>query len=186
MAAPILTGSSGATCWITDHHAATPAQAADMATIPTSLAEDLVGELDGAREALGCSTAEILTAALSRTVARSIGDGTLIVDLDIEGTPRVAVPCITRRDLSGAELLAATRSGVTGSAGGRYPRADVRLGFGERAAASDTHVLAVQVRRDGDRALRVDWRFDTRSFDRYTVEELAEQFPLALIEVTSG
>ena len=31
----------------------------------------------------------------------------------------------------------------------------------------------------------VDWWYDTRSFDAATVDELAEQFPLALIELTS-
>src|SRR4051794_3369293 len=30
-----------------------------------------------------------------------------------------------------------------------------------------------------------DWWYDTRSFDAYTVEELTEQLPIALIELTS-
>lgn len=34
--------------------------------------------------------------------------------------------------------------------------------------------------------MTLQWRFDSRSFDDATVQELAEQFPLALIEVTSG
>ena len=33
--------------------------------------------------------------------------------------------------------------------------------------------------------MQLDWWYDTRSFDAYTVEELAEQLPLALIELTS-
>ena len=36
-----------------------------------------------------------------------------------------------------------------------------------------------------DGLVQLDWWYDTRSFDAYTVEELAEQFPLALIEMTS-
>jgi hypothetical protein len=36
-----------------------------------------------------------------------------------------------------------------------------------------------------DGELHLDWWYDTTRFDRYTVEELAEQFPLALFEMTS-
>ncbi len=36
-----------------------------------------------------------------------------------------------------------------------------------------------------DDLVQLDWWYDTRSFDPYTVEELAEQLPLALIELTS-
>ena len=36
-----------------------------------------------------------------------------------------------------------------------------------------------------DDLVQLDWWYDTRSFDRHTVEELAEQLPLALIELTS-
>ena len=36
-----------------------------------------------------------------------------------------------------------------------------------------------------DGLVQLDWWYDTRSFEPYTVEELAEQFPLALIELTS-
>jgi hypothetical protein len=33
--------------------------------------------------------------------------------------------------------------------------------------------------------MQVDWWFDTLRFDRATVQELAEQFPFALIGLTS-
>jgi hypothetical protein len=33
--------------------------------------------------------------------------------------------------------------------------------------------------------LHLDWWYDTSRFDRYTVEELTEQFPFALLEMTS-
>ena len=31
----------------------------------------------------------------------------------------------------------------------------------------------------------LDWWYDTRSFEPYTIEELAEQLPFTLIELTS-
>jgi hypothetical protein len=46
------------------------------------------------------------------------------------------------------------------------------------------HVLELRAYRIGT-VIALDWWFDTRSFDPYTVRELSEQFPLALIELTS-
>jgi hypothetical protein len=46
------------------------------------------------------------------------------------------------------------------------------------------HVLELRAYRDGD-VIALDWWFDGRSFEPYTVQELSEQFPLALIELTS-
>jgi hypothetical protein len=33
--------------------------------------------------------------------------------------------------------------------------------------------------------VHLDWWYDTSQFDPYTIEEVAEQFPRALIEMTS-
>ena len=39
--------------------------------------------------------------------------------------------------------------------------------------------------RTADGHVHMDWWYDTRRLDRYTVEEMTEQFPLALIDLTS-
>ena len=46
------------------------------------------------------------------------------------------------------------------------------------------HALELRIYRSAD-LLHVDWWYDTSRFDPYTVEELTEQFPLALFEMTS-
>ena len=46
------------------------------------------------------------------------------------------------------------------------------------------HSLELRAYRADD-LVQLDWWYDTRSFDRQTIEELAEQLPLALIELTS-
>ena len=46
------------------------------------------------------------------------------------------------------------------------------------------HALEVRIYRTAS-LLHVDWWYDTSRFDPYTVEELTEQFPLALFEMTS-
>ena len=45
-------------------------------------------------------------------------------------------------------------------------------------------MLELRAHRE-DELVQLDWWYDTRSFDRYTVEELAEQLPFTLIELTS-
>jgi hypothetical protein len=46
------------------------------------------------------------------------------------------------------------------------------------------HALELRAYRDSG-VMHVDWWFDSSRFDRATIQELAEQFPFALIELTS-
>ncbi|MGV0812623.1 polyketide synthase [Mycolicibacterium boenickei] len=186
MSVSVLPDASGS--WIADHGTAGPPLSSDMATVRRSLDEVLTAELHGAQAAMGCTAEDVLLAALARTVARTIGEGMLVVDVvsapGRAGSRRVAVPCVSRRGLSGSELLAAARRGG-GSAGHRS--ADVSLGYGEGPDAGEFgHPLALRIHCESATTTGLHWRFDTRGFDHYTVEELADQFPLALIEVTSG
>ncbi|MDV3124743.1 hypothetical protein M1247_07455 [Mycobacterium sp. 21AC1] len=194
MAAPVLADSSCVTCWFADYSAVTPARPTDIARLSSKLDDVLAAELAGAQEAMGATAEEILLAALARSVARTMGNGVLTVDVD--NTPdnegfRVGLRCDSRRDLSGPELLAATRDAVDARGHVECPRADVRFSYQKSAArpAEDgAHPLSLYAYTDAGpvAGIRLDWTFDARSFDWNTVEELSEQFPLALIEVTSG
>ena len=53
-----------------------------------------------------------------------------------------------------------------------------------RPETPTAHALELRAYR-ADGLVQLDWWYDTRSFDAYTVEELTEQLPLALIELTS-
>ncbi len=189
MSVSVLPDASGTGSWIADYGTAGPPHVADMATVWSSLDEVLAAELYGAQEALGCTVEDLLLAALARAVGRTIGEGMLVVDVangpDQSGFCRVGVPCTSRRDLSASDLLAAARCGA---GGGDFPSADVSFayGVGLPRAGESGHPLAVHIHCDTETTLRLHWWFDTRGFDHCTVEELAEQFPLALIEVTSG
>lgn len=178
----------GTGSWIADYGTVGPPGVADIATVSSSFDEVLSGELHGAAIAMDCTAEELLLAALGRTVARTIGEGILVVDVasgpERAGFRRIGVPCLAHRGLSGAELLAAARPSVDG---GDHPAADVSLAYGGAPRAGQTeHPLAVHVDGDAATTTRVVWQFDSRRFDHCTVQELAEQFPLALIEVTSG
>lgn len=188
MSVSVLPDAYGTGSWIADYGTAGPPVASDMATVSSSLDDVLSAELSGAQVAMGCTAEELLLAALGRTVARTIGEGMLTIDVvsgpERAGFRRVGVSCVRHRGLSGPELLAAARPSP-GSAD--HPSADMSFAYGDgpRAGQSD-HALALHIHDDTATTTRLDWLFDSRRFEHGTVHELAEQFPLALIEVTSG
>lgn len=188
MSVSVLPDSYGTGSWIADYGTVGPPVAADIVTVSSALDTVLSAELHGAAIAMDCSAEELLLAALGRTVARTIGEGTLVVDVvsgpERAGFRRVAVPCLGTRGLSGVELLAAAQRGVDGA---NHRSADVSLAYGGGSRSGQSgHALAVQLDDGTEDTMTLQWRFDSRSFDDATVQELAEQFPLALIEVTSG
>lgn len=188
MSVSVLPDAYGSGSWIADYGTVGPPAVSDMAVVSSGLDDVLSVELHEAQIALGCTAEDLLLAALGRTVARAIGDGVLTVDVvsgpERAGYRRVGVSCVSHRGMSGPELLAVARPGVDN---GGHPSADMSFAYGEgpRAGQSD-HPLALHIHRDTETTMRLLWRFDSRRFDRCTVDELAEQFPLALIEVTSG
>jgi hypothetical protein len=185
MVAPLL--HSGTTCWFSDYPTSTRPQESDMAKVTSALDEVLDAELAGARAAMGSSVEEILLAALGRTVARTIGDGVLDVAVGGAAPRRASVACGSHRNLSGYDLLATVSVPSDGTEG--PTGADVHFRYdadGQGSAVPAGHSLALHVHHDSAAGLRLDWWYDARGFDHATVAELAEQFPLALIEVTSG
>jgi hypothetical protein len=160
--------------------------------------EEVTAEVDGATEWLGVATDEILLAALGRAIARTIGDG--VVAVDVTGDRRWllhAIPllCAPTQQAGPTELLghvhrmlgevptpAASLSSevflnyIGTLPDGTTPMYETPPGLG--------YALELRVYRT-DGLLHLDWWYDTTRFDRYTIEELMEQFPLALFEMTS-
>jgi hypothetical protein len=168
----------------------------DTLSIPPS--DEVTAEVDGATEWLGVAADEILLAALGRTIARTIGDG--VVAVDVTGERRwllhaIQLVCATAQRASATEMLGnvhRTLRAVPAHAAslpseiflnyigtlpdGTTPMYETPPGLG--------YALELRVYRTGG-LLHLDWWYDTARFDRYTVEELTEQFPLALFEMTS-
>ena len=166
-----------------------------LSTLPS---DEVTAEVDGATEWLGLAADEILLAALGRTIARTIGDG--VVAVDVTGERRWllhAIPllCATAQQASATEMLGNVHrmlSAVPAHAAslpseiflnyvgtlpeGTTPMYETPPGLG--------YALELRVYRT-DGLLHLDWWYDTTRFDRYTVEELTEQFPFALFEMTS-
>jgi hypothetical protein len=187
-----------ATIHIVDHQATGSSRAATMARISTPATDELTAELDGATLWLGVACEDILLAALARTIARTLGTGIVPVDVASERhcvLDAVPLVCASARQATATEVLggvnralaAATDSKAHGPSEvyfnyvGTLPEGSVPV---EDTPPGRGHPLEMRVYRTGD-LVHVDWWYDTSRFERYTVEELTEQFPLALYEMTS-
>ncbi|WP_373120838.1 type I polyketide synthase [Mycobacterium marinum] len=77
--------STKANLWLTDGDAAQPPSATDLTKLPSVLNAEQTSELDDARRRFRRSIQTILLAALGRTIAQTVGDGVVAVELDGEG-----------------------------------------------------------------------------------------------------
>jgi hypothetical protein len=182
---------------VVDHDIADGTSAVlDKLSMPPS--EEVTAEVDGATEWLGSAADEMLLAALGRTIARTIGEG--VVAVDVTGERRwllhaIPLRCATSQQASPTEMVrhvhrmfdavpphaTSVQSEILLNCIGTLPDGTTPMyetppGLG--------YALELRVYRT-DGLLHLDWWYDTARFDRYTVEELTEQFPLALFEMTS-
>jgi hypothetical protein len=189
MAAPFTAQPPVETMQVTDYDIAGRPRPGDLAKFSAPLTDVLTDELDEAQRSLGIATEEIILAALARTIARTIGDG--VVAIDFTGGDHIAsalaLRCATPQDTTANEMLAEVHRELSGAPRqGMTARADVLVSYPGSAPELPNfdHALEVRVYRDGG-LLQLDWRYDSRQFAPYTVQELTEQLPLALIELTS-
>ncbi|HET7741362.1 MAG TPA: hypothetical protein VFL67_12005 [Mycobacterium sp.] len=187
---------------LTDYIADGRPERDDVVVVSAPLSEVLTGEFDGAAAVLGLTAEEILLAALGRTIVRTIGDGVVLVDLpgDTERTASVypvELLCTGPAVTSASDMLAAVHRSVSALALRRMVPEDAHAqssaavllvvdGDGELPAepAALGHALELRAhRRDG--VLVLDWWYDSRTFEAYTVEEMSEQFAYGLIDLTS-
>jgi hypothetical protein len=164
-----------------------------LATPPTS---ELTAELDGAAAWLDLTASEIILAALGRTIARTIGDG--VVGVDVTGERHwllqpLPLVCATAEQADATDMLGMVHRAL--AAGVDHPaQAPSEIFVNNAGEVSDApldeippglgYAMELRVyRMNGD--MHLDWWYDTSRFDAYTVEELMEQFRLSLFEMTS-
>jgi hypothetical protein len=193
--------------------AATPVRVVDydspdatgrMVRLSGSGSDDLTAELDGAVRWLGVAPDEVLLTALCRTIGRTLGEGVVRVDVASQrGSMLAGVPlvCATSERADITELLhrvhraladypaSAAHAPATGVVQvylnylGEVPETAVPVPVQDSPPGLG-HVLELRVYRTAD-GVHVDWWYDADRYEPYTVEELADQFVLALYEVTS-
>jgi hypothetical protein len=184
---------------LTDYDAVGPLRVEDLQKVAAPLSALLTQELDGAATALGLTSDEILVAALGRAIERTIGEGTVTLDVPGFGTSvqSMTLRCASPAQAGPDEMLAGVRGALEAlkvrrivhgvpDDPRRQPLSEVLFADGDTSATLPHlgHALELRTYRDGD-VIALDWWFDGRSFEPYTVQELAEQFPFALIELTS-
>ena len=166
--------------------------------LSTSPSEEVTAEVDGATEFLGVAADEILLAALGRTIARTIGDGVVAADVTGEGRWLLhAIPllCATVQQASATEMLGNVHRMLAAvPAQSDHLPSEIFLNYIGTMPDGTTptyetppglgYALELRVYR-ADGLLHLDWWYDSARFDPYTVEELTEQFPFALFEMTS-
>jgi hypothetical protein len=185
---------------VIDHDVAGPAGPDDMFKLSAPLTTMLTAEIDGAHRYLKVAIQELLIAALGRTIARTFGEGDACVDVYGHNCP-ISLTCVTTRPADATAVLGTVHRMLTAPAppvfGAALPPPDVFFSYLDTAPAPSLvdlmpvdsssgggYPLALRAYRSDD-ALKMDWWYDARRLDRATVEELTEQFPLAVIELTS-
>jgi phthiocerol/phenolphthiocerol synthesis type-I polyketide synthase E len=124
-----LENSTKATVRLGDPEITEQPRSSDLRRLPSALSDDQTAEVDDARRRLGGSIEGILLAALGRTIAQTVGEG--VVSVDLEGSGRsvlrpdvdlsrtigrittiypAPVPCSSDGDAS--ELLSAVRDTI--------------------------------------------------------------------------
>jgi hypothetical protein len=190
--------SATATLHVADYDVADGSVSSTMVRLSTPATSEMAAELDGAASWLGVAPDELLLAALGRTISRVIGDGVAAVDVaDDRRWLLHAVPlvCAPQQQASATELLAGVHRAVAAAPNhGAHPSSDILVNYAgavpeETMPIHETppglgHALELRVYQAAG-LLHVDWWYDTSRFDGYTIEELTEQFPLALFEMTS-
>jgi len=184
---------------ITDYDVAGSPEDGDIAVLSAELSEVLTQELDGASLALGVSADDILLAALGRAIQRTIGEGVAAVDLLGHGRTMypVQLSCVGPQRVDATEMLAGVhhmtaavslRRTVHGVPDDPHaqPLSDILFAYEtcEAEPAGLGHLLELYAYRRGG-VLVLDWWYDAPSFERHTIQELSEQLPYALIELTS-
>jgi hypothetical protein len=189
-----------ATIHVVDYDAKDATRPAGMVRLSTSDTEELTAELQGATDHLRVPTDEILLAALARTIAKTLGEGTVPVDVASERgslLDAVSLRCVTARQADATDMLRAVRNVLTTATEsatggmsemyfnylGEVPESSVPVPVQETPPGLG-HALEMRVYRAAG-LVHVDWWYDTSRFEPYTVEELAEQFPRALYEMTT-
>lgn len=187
MVAPSVLPLSTAADGVGDYRVDSPPDLADLAMLSSALSAEVTAELGAAVDTVGGGGVErVILIALGRAVGRALGGGALTVRLVSDSPPMVAPETFSLRCLPGTEitldcLVAALCPAASGAA-------DTVLRYTDSGApTAPAGGLPLELHARMSRGiLQMYWWYDVRGFDRCTVEEIAAQFPLALIEVSSG
>lgn len=169
----------------------------DMRRLEAPLSPVTTAELEGAVEYLGVDAEVLLIAALGRAIERVVGPGRAAVDVaaakersggGLAVIRRLEVDAVSASDVDATAMVQSVRGALAAATADPSDVADVLFSYGMSAIDGDhpgpAHTLEVRACHVDD-VLHVDWWYARHQFEPYTVEELAEQFSYAVIELAS-
>lgn len=176
---------------VVDDEISGPARPEDVVRLSVPLSHEMTAELDGAVESAGFGIEEFLLAALGRSIARTIGVGIVTVS-GLTTVQPIRLCCAIESGLDANAMLADVQQALMPARQITNLSADVvfsYLGLPPEPSHGPLQIaegpaVGVLAYRDGG-VLQMDWWYDARRLDRCTVEELAAQFRLGLIGLTS-
>ena len=190
MVAPSVTWLTGPVVRVADHPASGAPGHQEVSLLSAPLSPLLTEEFDGALISLRVAADVLLLAALGRAVERTFGERVIAVDMadGVFAGKQAILRCVSAREADATAALMDADHILTSSAlrdSATEPEAEICL---SRVSAvtplSADRALQLSAHRQ-DGVLCLDWWYDNRRFDAYSVVERAEQFPLSLIELTS-
>ncbi|MDR3662125.1 MAG: hypothetical protein P4L86_17390 [Mycobacterium sp.] len=169
----------------------------DMRRLEAPLSSVITAELEGAAQYLEVEPEVLLVAALGRAVERVIGPGRAAVDVaaakestggGLAVVRRLEMDCVPASEVEATDMVEAVRCALDEATADPTDVADVLFSYGMTAIDGEhpgpAHTLELRAYRDVD-VLHLDWWYARQQFEPYTVEELAEQFALGVIELAS-
>ncbi|MUL63147.1 hypothetical protein BOO86_01610 [Mycobacterium sp. CBMA 234] len=196
----VLPTAASATLHVADYEFGgvdTAGIAVDMHRLEAPLSPVITAELEGAVEYLGVDVEVLLIAALGRAIERVIGPGRVAIDVaaakersggGLAVVRRLEVACVPASEVEATAMLRTVRTALAAAAANPSGVADVMFSYGMALIDGEhpgpAHTLEVRASRSGE-VLNLDWWYARRQFEPYTVEEFAEQFSFAVIELAS-
>ncbi|MDR3660463.1 MAG: hypothetical protein P4L86_08695 [Mycobacterium sp.] len=169
----------------------------DLSRLEAPLPEVITDEVDGASEYLALDVEVLLIAALGRAIDRVIGPGQIVLDVAVAKeraggalavVRRIPVQCVSYDKVSATDMLRSVRGALNEAVVDPAHVSEVLFSYGlapiEGAHPRPAHVLELRAHRRAG-LLQLDWWYATGRLSAYTIEELSEQFSLAVIELAS-
>lgn len=168
----------------------------DMARLEAPMSQVITDEIDGASSYLALDVEILLIAALGRAIDRVIGPGQIVLDVAAANerfgalavVRRIPLQCVSYDKVSATEMLRNVRNAFDEAIADADHVSEVLFGYGmapiNGAHPGPAHTLELRAYRC-DGLLQLDWWYASSRFSASTIEELAEQFTLATIELAS-
>lgn len=168
-----------------------------MSRLEAPMSQVITDEVDGASRYLTLDVEILLIAALGRAIDRVIGPGQIVLDVvaaderaggALAVVRRIPLQCVSYDTVPATDMLRSVCDAFGQSIADPDHVSEALFSYGmtpiNGSHPGPAHLLELRAYR-GDGLLQLDWWYASSRFSANTIEELAEQFTLAAIELTA-